>query len=101
MNGNGRLQESRGLSAAKTVQELEADLNKAAAGTTKERREASKHAAEHNGHFVQVKKHSDMGCAVVSFKDQASRDAVMNLAEKKCKLSGMEVVEKDGATRPK
>lgn len=77
--------QERHVAGAKTVQELEAEMlhSKMALGTTKERREASKTPMEAKGNFCEVKKHSEMGCAVVSFMDQASRDAVMQLAENK------------------
>merc|ERR1719223_2219042 len=77
--------QERNVMGVKTVQELEAEMlhSKMALGTTKERREASKTPQEAKGNFCEVKKHSDMGCAVVSFVDQASRDAVMRLAETK------------------
>jgi len=68
------------------VQELEADMfSKIPMGTLKERREAIKQPLEALGRYCEVKKHSDMGCAVVSFKDQSARDSVMRLAGEKTK----------------
>lgn len=76
--------QERHVAGAKTVQELEAEMLRPMGGaTTKERREASKHPLEVKGAFCEVKKHSDMGCAVVSFKVQAVRDSVMALAAHK------------------
>lgn len=78
--------QERYVSGAKTVQELEAEMlhSKGAGGnTTKERREAAKQPLEATGRWCEVKKHSEMGCAVVTFADIASRDAVMNLAAQK------------------
>lgn len=73
------------VSGAKTVQELEAEMlnGKGGAGSMKERREAVKQPLEGKGNFCEVKKHSDMGCAVVTFADSATRDAVYRLVEEK------------------
>lgn len=73
------------VSGAKTVQELEAEmlLAKGAGGSTKDRREAMKHSEVIKGKFCEVKKHSDMGCAVVTFQDLPTRDDVINLVSQK------------------
>jgi hypothetical protein len=86
------------LQAPTTVQELEARLEKehSKSGAT-QRRDVNKMPLECDGTFVQVKKHSDMGCAVVTFLNQQSRDAVMQLAERKFEvIDGRPVAVIDG-----
>lgn len=101
-NGKGKKPEaSKGQASAQPAKvihayELEASIiqeTKALAATV--RREASKQALECNGSYCQVKKHSDMGCAVVSFKDQSTRDTVLNLVNARA----IEKVDEKNKTR--
>jgi|Transcript_25930 hypothetical protein len=99
-NGKGKkFEAAKGQAVAgttvKTVTELEAELQQSKALAASVRREATKQALEFNGAYCQVKKHSDMGCAVVSFQDQATRDLVLNLV----KARSVEKVDDKNKTR--
>jgi len=59
--------------SAKTVQELEAELLK----------KGSKSRVDARGVHCQVRKHTDMGCAVVTMESEAAREAVLEHAASK------------------
>lgn len=74
------------LTGAKTVQELEAEIfiaklagksPPAPAVETPQKREASKLSVEAKGQHCEVRKHSDMGCAVVTMESEAAAQAVV------------------------
>lgn len=92
---------SGSLTGAKTVQEIEAKMllsglakGKGDSGSFErsKERELAKQPLEAKGSQCEVRKHSEMGCAVITFKSEAMRDAVMNIVEKK--------VEKGSEERP-
>mmetsp|Transcript_96107 Transcript_96107/g.248566 ORF Transcript_96107/g.248566 Transcript_96107/m.248566 type:complete len:637 (-) Transcript_96107:106-2016(-) len=66
------------LSGAKTVQELEAEMliNKLS-NKSKERPDMSKQPLEAKGSHCEVKKHSEMGCAVVTMESESGREVVL------------------------
>lgn len=68
--------------AAKTVQELEAEILLARRDEAPDRRRrsaADRQPLEFQGDHCNVKKHSEMGCAVVVMESAVARDAVMRL----------------------
>mmetsp|Transcript_631 Transcript_631/g.1084 ORF Transcript_631/g.1084 Transcript_631/m.1084 type:complete len:503 (-) Transcript_631:176-1684(-) len=91
-DGKGSKKENSGsLTGAKTVQEIEAKmlLSGLAKGSGQggfeksKERELAKQPLEAKGVHCEVRKHSEMGCAVVTFQSEAVRDCVMKLVEKK------------------
>lgn len=83
--GKGKVAEKGGrkdpeLSGAKTVQEIEADILKASGSSTGKRGRGSEESTqplEVKGTHCEVRKHTVMGCAVVTLESEAVRDAIM------------------------
>lgn len=92
-DGKGSKKENSGsLTGAKTVQEIEAKmLNSGGArgsggqgGFEKSKeREQAKQPLEAKGVHCEVRKHSEMGCAVITFQSEVTRDCVMKIVQKK------------------
>uniref|UniRef100_A0A7S0ZWU4 Uncharacterized protein n=1 Tax=Noctiluca scintillans TaxID=2966 RepID=A0A7S0ZWU4_NOCSC len=75
------------MNAARTVQELEADLRIQAERSSREPKQrgpesSSKRPLDGKGVSCEVRKHSGMGCAVVSMESSTSREALMNYIER-------------------
>lgn len=72
------------IPGAKTVQELEAEIfiaklsAKYAGASDGVRREAAKQPLEAKGAHCEVKKHSEMGCAVVTMESESAREVMMS-----------------------
>jgi len=88
------------ISRAKTLQEVEAEMLTAAVAPSgvpeSGRRDAAKLSLQAKGDHCEVRKHSDMGCAVVTIKSEPAREAVIKMAELKATSS----TEKGRESRP-
>mmetsp|Transcript_86823 Transcript_86823/g.250811 ORF Transcript_86823/g.250811 Transcript_86823/m.250811 type:complete len:489 (+) Transcript_86823:50-1516(+) len=71
-------EEGPALSGAKTVQELESDLLLAKLATKPASPQVGKQPLEAKGAHCEVKKHSEMGCAVVTMESAAAREVILN-----------------------
>jgi len=73
---------SRGRSAAQAPTAAKAEAEKEADVSGKAGEEHPKHHHEVKGSHCRVRKHTDMGCAVVSMESEAAREEVLRLTRK-------------------